>query len=204
MARSNHDVDRREALRKIAAGALGAASTPLWVASLSAQARLEAHAHAGASTPDAQAAWTPAVLTPHQNEAVIALTEVIIPETETPGAKAALVNRFVDRVLSTAAPAERDQFLKGLAWLDDRCRAHTGKDVTAATSAELTSLLTPLAEDGARQVEDAPGVAFFHAIKSMTISGYYTTEIGLRQELGEDGRMVLAAFEGCTHREHIE
>lgn len=202
MARSNHEVDRREALRRIAAGAIGAASTPLWVASLSAQARAEAHAHAAASAAGAQAAWTPAVLTPHQNEAVIALSELIIPETDTPGAKAALVNRFVDRVLSTASSAERDQFLQGLTWLDDRCRARVGKDVAAATSAELTALLTPLAEEGTRPVEDAPGVAFFHAIKSMTISGYYTTEIGLRQELGEDGRMVLPSFEGCTHPEH--
>jgi hypothetical protein len=45
-------------------------------------------------------------------------------------------------------------------------------------------------------------VAFFRAIKSMTITGYYTTEIGLRQELGDDGRMMLGAFEGCTHPEH--
>jgi len=32
----------------------------------------------------------------------------------------------------------------------------------------------------------------------MTITGYYTTEIGLRQELGHDGRMMLGRFEGCS------
>jgi hypothetical protein len=62
------------------------------------------------------------VLTPRQNDAVIALTELIIPATDTPGAKAALVNRFVDHVLSTADTKESSEFIRGLAWLDDRCR----------------------------------------------------------------------------------
>jgi len=69
-------------------------------------------------------------------------------------------------------------------------------------SPELTALLTPLAADGTAPADVAPRIAFFRAIKSMTITGYYTTEIGLRQELGDDGRMMLGAFEGCTHPEH--
>jgi hypothetical protein len=194
-------VNRRQALRTLAAGAVGAASMPLWVESLSAQARAQAHAHAADAALAAQS-WTPAVLTARQNDALIALTDVIIPETDTPGAKAALVNRFIDRVLSDGSPAERDRFLQGLTWLDDRCRARAGKEIAAATPADLTALLTPLAEEGTHPAADATGVAFFHALKSMTISGYYTTEIGLRQELGEDGRMVLPSFEGCTHPEH--
>jgi hypothetical protein len=198
---SETDINRRQALTQIVAGAVGVASMPLWVQSLCAQARAEAHTHAAQTTASA-AAWSPSVLTPRQNEAVIALTELIIPATETPGAKAALVNRFVDHVLSTADPKERSEFVRGLEWLDDRCRARVGRDVAGAGAAELTAVLTPLAAEGAAAAEDAPGIAFFRAIKSMTITGYYTTEIGLRQELGDDGRMVLGAFEGCTHPEH--
>ena len=55
------------------------------------------------------------------------------------------------------------------------------------TTAELTSVLTPLAAEGTPSADDAPGAAFFHAIKSMTITGYYTSEIGLRQELAGKG-----------------
>jgi gluconate 2-dehydrogenase gamma chain len=201
VATSRTDLTRRRALSQLVAGAVGVAATPVWVQSLCAQARAEAdtqavRAAAGAST------WAPSVLTPRQDEAVIALTELIIPATETPGAKAALVNRFVDHVLSVADAKERSEFIRGLTWLDDRCRARVGKDIAAATAAELTSVLTPLAAEGAAPADDAPGVAFFHAIKSMTITGYYTSEIGLRQELGDDGRMMLGAFEGCTHPEH--
>jgi glucoside 3-dehydrogenase (cytochrome c) hitch-hiker subunit len=201
VATSQTDLTRRRALTQLVAGAVGVAATPVWVQSLCAQARAEAdtqavRAAAGAST------WAPSVLTPRQDEAVSALTELIIPATETPGAKAALVNRFVDHVLSVADAKERSEFIRGLTWLDDRCRARVGKDIAAATAAELTSVLTPLAAEGAAPADDAPGVAFFHAIKSMTITGYYTSEIGLRQELGDDGRMMLGAFEGCTHPEH--
>jgi hypothetical protein len=198
---SETDLNRRRALTQLVAGAVAVASTPAWVQTLCAQARAEAdrqavRAAAGAST------WAPSTLTPRQDEAVIALTELIIPATDTPGAKAALVNRFVDHVLSVAGAKERSEFIRGLTWLDDRCRARAGKDIAAASAGELTSVLTPLAAEAAASAGDAPGVAFFRAIKSMTISGYYTTEIGLRQELGDDGRMMLGAFEGCTHPEH--
>ena len=194
-------MNRRQALTQLVASAVGAAAVPRWVESLSAQARTVAHMDP-AQAVAAAAAWKPQVLTSRQNDAVIALSELIIPATDTPGAKAALVNRFIDRVLSTAQTPERTEFLHGLDWMDARCRARFGKDVAGATDAQLTALLTTLSEEGTHTPEDAPGVAFFKAMKSMTISGYYTTEIGLRQELGEDGRMVLAAFEGCTHPEH--
>jgi len=196
---SETDINRRQVLTQLVAGAVGVVSMPLWVESLCARARAEAHTHAAQA---AAAAWSPSILTPRQNDAIVALTELIIPATETPGAKAALVNRFVDRILSTADAKERTEFIQGLTWLDDRCRARIGKDIAGATAAELTTVLTPLAAEGAATTEDAPGVAFFRAIKSLTVTGYYTSEIGLRQELGDDGRMMLGAFEGCTHSEH--
>jgi hypothetical protein len=198
---SETDINRRRALTQLVAGAVGVASMPQWVESLCLQARAEAHTPAAQAAASATA-WTPSVLTPRQNEAVIALTELIIPATDTPGAKAALVNRFIDHVLSATDARERSEFMRGLAWLDERSRARVGRDVAGATAAELTTVLTPLAVEGTAPAEDAAGIAFFRAIKSMTVTGYYTTEIGLRQELGDDGRMMLAAFEGCTHPEH--
>jgi hypothetical protein len=63
-------------------------------------------------------------------------------------------------------------------------------------------MLLRLSDERNTDAADAPGAEFFQAIKSMTISGYYSTEIGLRQELGDDGRMMLAEFRGCDHPEH--
>ena len=39
-------------------------------------------------------------------------------------------------------------------------------------------------------------------LKSMTISGYYSSEIGLRQELGDAGQLFHLEFKGCDHPEH--
>jgi hypothetical protein len=190
-------------MRTLAAGAVGAATATTWVDSLSALARQQAHAHAAGAAITAQE-WTPRVLNARQNETVITLTELIIPDTGpapgTPGAKAALVNRFIDNVLHSAAPADRESFIKGLAWLDARSTKLVGKDFLAATAAEQTSLLTRISTADAD--EERIGTDFFRAIKVMTINGYYTSEIGLRQELGDDGVLFMPQFTGCTHPEH--
>jgi Gluconate 2-dehydrogenase subunit 3 len=188
--------DRRTALRALAAGAAAA-----WVDSLSSLAAQHAHSPAAQAAIAAQE-WTPRVLTPQQNETTIALTELIIPQTETPGAKAARVNRFIDAVLQRAKPADRDAFLRGLTWIDERSRTQFRTDFVAATPAQQTELLTTLAKGDGETAELRAGVQFFYAIKSMTIDGYYTTEIGLRQELGDNGQLFLAQFAGCDHPEH--
>lgn len=196
-------VNRRDALRRIAVAGAGVVSAPLWVEALGALARAQApHVHASTGPSAAAGPWSPKVLTAHQDETVTALCELIIPQTDTPGARGALVNRFVDGVLQEATTADRDAFLKGLAWIDARSTALFGKDVRSATPEQQTDLLTRVSSAGSRGADDAAGADFFRALKSMTITGYYTTQIGLQQELGDDGRLVLAEFKGCTHREH--
>ena len=93
--------NRREALRRLAVGGAAAAALPSWVETLSAFALDHAHTHGQrAAAAKTAAAWKPKVLTPHQNSTVITLSELIIPQTDTPGAKAANVNRFIDGVLA--------------------------------------------------------------------------------------------------------
>ena len=91
---------------------------------------------------------------------------------------------------------------RGLAWIDERSRSEFGTAIEAASVQQQTALLTRLADEENHAAGDAAGVEFFHAIKSMTISGYYSTEIGLRQELGDDGKLMLTEFHGCDHPEH--
>jgi hypothetical protein len=177
-------VNRRDALRSLAATAAALAASRAWVHVLAEQG------------------WTPAVLTPAQDAEIVALTEAIIPATETPGAKGVLVNRFIDQALATAPSAQRDVFLEGLAWVTGRCRAEFGTSFASATPDQQVSLLMRIDDEGVVAAADQPGADFFRTIKGMTINGYYSTEIGLRQELGDDGRMALAQFEGCTHPEH--
>ncbi len=200
MVRSEQ-LTRRDALRTLAAGAVGAAAVSTWVQTLSALAQVHAQGH-GARSVMSAADWKPRVLTAAQNETVVALSELIIPQTDTPGAKAVGVNRFIDRVLQEAAPAERDRFFRGLAWIDDRSKTLFGSHFAAAEPGNQTSLLTRLAAEDNSADADRLGIEFFQAIKSMTISGYYTTEVGLRQELGDDGILATEQFVGCEHPEH--
>jgi len=197
-------LNRRDAMRTLAAAGLGVASVPLWVETLSALARQQApHAHA-AMPPAAPAPspWTPKVLSAHQDQTVTTLCELIIPQTDTPGAKAAQVNRFIDGVLKEAPAGDRASFLKGLAWMDTRSKALYGKELISAAPDQQTALLTRLSSEESGAAEDQAGRDFFRALKSMTITGYYSAEIGLRKELGDDGQLVLAEFKGCTHPEH--
>ena len=199
MARSDR-IDRRDALCRLAAGAVGAAAATSWVDSLSALAQSHAHGPTATAVISAQA-WKPRVLTPAQNQAVIAIVDLIIPETDTPGARSAGVNRFVDRVLQDASREQRTRFVRGLAWMDAEAKKVSGRTFASSTPAEQTALLERIAGENAAEA-DQPGAEFFRAIRSMTISGYYTTEIGLRRELGDDGVLATEQFVGCTHPEH--
>src|SRR6266576_257738 len=63
--------------------------------------------------------YTLRTLNPHQNDTVDAMIDQIIPATDTPGAKGARVNEFIDVILTEwATPEERTRFLGGLARLD--------------------------------------------------------------------------------------
>lgn len=188
---------RRDALKTIAAGA----ASSLWVQQLSALAQVHAgHLHTVLVAAQTAGGWVAKVLDPHQQRTVAVLAELIIPQTDTPGAKAALVDRFIDGLLETATAADRRKFISGVGRLDVRSRALFRVDFLTATPAQQTDLLTRLSAEGSAESREL--VDFFAAMKSMTITGYYTSEIGMRDELGDNGQLFLPSYDGCTHPEH--
>jgi gluconate 2-dehydrogenase subunit 3-like protein len=198
---SDKTLTRRDALKKIAAGGAGAAASVFWVDALvSAAEQHAAHYHAPAAA--AAGPWTPTVLSPAQNEAVIALAEIIIPKTETPGATDARVNEFIDGVLADAPPEHRAKFLDGLAWLDTHTAEAHGAPFTKLGHEQQVAVLTALSTLSLDASPVSPGAEFFQAIKSLTVTGYYTSEIAMKEEIGDDGLMFFADFPGCTHKEH--
>lgn len=70
-----------------------------------------------------RAGWKLIFLNAEQNETLVALSDVIIPATDTPGAKATLANRFIDLVLPAVLPQARQDFLESLAWFDSAATA---------------------------------------------------------------------------------
>jgi gluconate 2-dehydrogenase gamma chain len=193
------ELNRRSALKRIAVGSAAAVTAPLWVEALvSAAGQHAAHYQQAAAK---AAAWVPKVLSPAQNQAVIALSEAIIPQTDTAGAAKAGVNQFIDAVIADASAGDRQKFLDGLTWIDARSQRDAGAPFARASAEQQTALLSALSTT-TPSPQDAPGVEFFTAVKSLTITGYYTSEVGMREEMGDTGQMFFIEYPGCTHAEH--
>jgi hypothetical protein len=150
--------------------------------------------------------WRPRFFAADETATVEALAEAIIPETDTPGARTAGVHQYIDWMVSRSAegdgPARLPQIMRaGLAWLDRRSGALYGRLFVDAGSEQQTELLARLAADPPQ--EAAAGVELFRQVRRLTISGYYRSEIGMREELGYAGKEYLTGFEGCTHEDHL-
>ncbi len=126
------------------------------------------------------------ILDPHQHETVAAVAELIIPETDTPGARAAGVVEFIDLMVAEwYTDEERARFLDGVADLDRRSQAVIGRVFVEARSSEQVRTLSELeaAWLAFHAAGGEPEEHFFHQIKYLTIYGYYTSRVGLEQEL---------------------
>ena len=197
----DHSLSRREALRRMLVGA-GAAATPAWVRMLSEKALASGHEHGARAAPaQADGEWAPRVFDGHQKDTVTLISEMILPETDTPGATAAGVPQFIDNVLAESDEYPRREFLEGLEWIDARSGQLFGGDFLSASPAQRTALLTILSSPANRSAENKTGVEFFGAVKSLTVTGYYTSEVGIYDEL-EDGELFFNGYDGCTHPEH--
>ena len=115
------------------------------------------------------------------------IAETILPETGTPGAKAADVGAFISvMVADTYTAAEQDIFLSGLAALDARCRNANGAGFMSASIEQRTELLESLDReqfDYMRESRPGEPVHYFRMLKELTLTGYFTSEIGYTQAM---------------------
>jgi gluconate 2-dehydrogenase gamma chain len=138
----------------------------------------------------------PKLFNPAQLLIVSRLADLIIPPTDTPGAAAAGVPAYIDLVVNED-PALQTTFREGLPRLDALSASKfNGTPFLQLTEPQQVEILTALSEATGQEG------AFFHALKSLTADGYYTSRIGLMQELGYNGDAVLAAFPQSTIPEH--
>jgi hypothetical protein len=189
-------MQRRELFRLLGAGA----TLPVFDSTLLA-AFQDAH-------PNSK--YTLRTLNPHQNATVVTMTDLIIPETDTPGAKAVRVNEFIDLILTEwAHEDERQRFLSGLEDIDKRSNAIFGKNFIDGTPVQQEAVLSELDQRYAIDREDRaahPYVRrphnaeftgdFFGVVKRLTLYGYYTSEVGFTQELRK--QIIPGAYHGCT------
>jgi hypothetical protein len=141
--------------------------------------------------------WKPQTFDAHQNETVVALSELIIPATDTPGAKAAQVNRYIDLLLHDGPATERERFLDGLSFLDGYSIRKHGNPFVKLNSPQQTAILEVF--DGGTELGVMPGNRFFRQAKQWTSRVYYATQAGFT-ELNKGGR--VPAKYGCVHGAH--
>lgn len=189
---------RREVLKLLALSS----ALPAMPAELLA-ALHEVHANLG-TTPQLK------LLNPQQDATVTALAELIIPQTDTPGAKAARVNEFIDLILAEwASDEERQLFLSGLADLEARTRRLFGRDFVDATQQQQSEIARAFGEEmaqaiaelanaprGFRAAAPEPEGNFYYLFRSLTLTGYFTSEIGATQQLHWE--MFPGRFDGCV------
>ena len=189
-------MQRREALRL-----MGGASVFSWLSTDWLVATLRAEA-----AQKAPGSWQ--TLTPAQNDIVAAMSEVILPATDTPGAKSAKVNEFIDLILSEwATDEEKAVFLEGLAETDRRSNELFGHGFAAAPAEEQAAIVQRFDDELAASRNDQipewtppwelpKTPPFFDQMRRLTLTGYYTSTIGQEQELKVE--IIPGALHGCV------
>lgn len=189
-------MQRRELFRLLGAGAVLPAIPPELLAVLRS-----AHPSEGYSLRSLDA---------HQNTTVVAMIDLIIPETETPGAKGVRVNEFIDLILTDwATPEEKKNFLQGLADIDKRSNELFGKNFADASTPQQEALLRSIDDvemaDRQRPARHGNTVPepdahmkgpFWVVFKNITLHGYYTSQVAFERELKL--QIIPGAQHGCA------
>jgi hypothetical protein len=115
------------------------------------------------------------------------VAETIIPTTTSPGAKAAKVGEFM-KVMVNDCYEEKDQaiFVDGIKKLDEASKKLNSKNFMESTPAERKTLLESLdkeAKEYQKTAKPEDPKHYFTMIKQLTLSGYFTSEVGATKAL---------------------
>jgi hypothetical protein len=116
------------------------------------------------------------------------IADTILPETSTPGAKAAKTGAFMALSATDVYTAENQSiFREGLRKVDEACTSAHGKSFMAATPAQRLTVLETLDREqkaamDARKSSDEPR-HYFRLMKELALLGYFTSEIGCTKAL---------------------
>jgi hypothetical protein len=191
-------MDRRQALQLLATGAaLQLAPARMFAALREARAAL-----------GTQAALR--TLNPHQQATLTAIADAIIPRTDTPSASEVGVIQFADLILTEwYTEPERKKFLDGLEDVDARAQGLFGRKFTDCAIHQQGQVLDDLGEQMMRDAEAVrnnarpyrgslpePEDNFYYRVRTLVLTGYYTSESGATQEL--NFKIIPDTHAGCA------
>ncbi len=186
--------DRRQWL-KTSATVLGASLLPLPVVQAETA---QAETGKASATPKASNTKSAArFFTPSQYTLVEELSETVIPaDSHSGGAKAAKVADYIEQFLRESIDDnEKSIWREGLPLIDMMSQHYNGKSFVDSSSEQRIAVLTVLSDN--ERMTDLPEVRFFRELKRLTVHGYYTSKIGIHDELEYKGNRMLAQYVGC-------
>ena len=178
-------MDRRHVLRLLGALAAATGLSPRQLSALGA--------------PGARRRPRTTFFTPLERATIEAIAEAIMPRTDTPGATDARLADYIELIVSEwYRPPDRGRFMRGVSDVDVRARTRGNRSFAAADTTDQATILSELEAEGrAQRVRDTQGPApFFHRIRGLVLHGYYTSEVGMTEELL--WQVIPGRYEGCV------
>ncbi|HYF68874.1 MAG TPA: gluconate 2-dehydrogenase subunit 3 family protein [Ohtaekwangia sp.] len=181
-------MDRREALRRTAMLMGGALSAPAIIGVLNG------------CTAKPVINWKPQFLSPEQATVVSEVAEIIIPKTDTPGAKDVGVPSFIDVMLKDVySEKDQERFINGIKEFNEKAIAQFGESFLELDEEDRTGLVKKVhleAIEASRTTNPSPPKPFILMTKELTMLGYFTSEAGATQVLQYEA--VPGAYKGCV------
>jgi hypothetical protein len=188
-------MNRRELIRRVAVLMGGAISAPAVLGVLS-----------GCSPKPSGASWNPQFLSKQEGAIVEEVAELIVPRTDTPGARDVGVPAFIDVILKDAYPSEdQARFVSGLKDFDSEAQRAHGKPFLELSQAQRLAFLqkthdvAATAEHAQADADDVPAAErkrpFVLMMKELTLLGFFTSEVGATQVLQYVA--VPGGFQAC-------
>lgn len=122
----------------------------------------------------------------HEMATIAILADIIIPRDETSGsATDAKVPEFIEFIVKDM-PHHQVPMRGGLKWLDIQCTKRFGKSFAECTPSQQIEMVDEIAFPEQAKPEMQQGVAFFNHMRDLTATGFFTSEIGIK-DLGYAG-----------------
>lgn len=179
-------MDRREALRRTAWIMGGVISAPAIMGVLKG------------CTAKPTIDWKPVFLSEEQGILITQVADIIIPKTDTPGAKEVGVPGFIDLMLKDVyAKEEQDKYLTSLKAFNEAAEKEHGDPFIELSAETQTAFVKKLHDEVVKDHSDkAPAYrSFIMTTKELTMLGFFTSEAGATQVLQYVA--VPGSYKGC-------
>jgi gluconate 2-dehydrogenase gamma chain len=118
--------------------------------------------------------------TDHEMATITILVDIIVPKDDVSGsATDAKVPEFLEFIVKDM-PSHQTPMRGGLRWLDIQSFKQFEKSFVDCTAAQRIQLVDQIAYPEKAKQEMAQGVSFFNLMRDLTLTGFYTSEIGVK------------------------